>query len=57
MSNPPAGVTVRDFNGESALATVGEPVYGEATDGASGDGGITHGRSWGRCSTVGWTRG
>ncbi|MFP4218210.1 MAG: fibrillarin-like rRNA/tRNA 2'-O-methyltransferase [Salinarchaeum sp.] len=33
MSNPPAGVTVRDFNGESALATVGEPVYGETTDG------------------------
>ncbi len=33
MNNPPAGVTVRDFDGESALATAGKPVYGEATDG------------------------
>ena len=33
MNSPPAGVTVRDFDGESALATAGKPVYGEATDG------------------------
>jgi len=33
MSTLPAGVTIRDFDGESALATAGEPVYGEATDG------------------------
>jgi len=34
MSELPAGVERREFDGESRLSTRGEPVYGEPTDGA-----------------------